>query len=191
MSSCGVVQFQPLSTEAHLRHFGYIENRIHDEVSLWGTVVEHEHGWRAQFAYPKTLVVPLSIVPLGMNSLELWLASLSAYGCDISVDNKTGLLALWRRDSGVVAAGIALLMQRCNAWYARRAEERRIKRGDRLAMLGHGIAIVEHADNDFLQAILGKRNVLRIERNEIVWCERHTRWETLASTSIGTRACRT
>jgi hypothetical protein len=28
------------------------------QVSLWGTVHEHERGWRAAFAYPKRLFVP-------------------------------------------------------------------------------------------------------------------------------------
>lgn len=29
-------------------------------VSLWGTVVESERGWRASHAYPKQLYVPLA-----------------------------------------------------------------------------------------------------------------------------------
>ena len=28
------------------------------EVSLWGTVIEHEHGYRAQYAYPRRITVP-------------------------------------------------------------------------------------------------------------------------------------
>jgi len=27
------------------------------EVYLWGTVIEHRSGWRAQFAYPKSFVL--------------------------------------------------------------------------------------------------------------------------------------
>jgi hypothetical protein len=30
------------------------------EVSLWGRVIVHEHGYRAAFAYPKRLFVPLA-----------------------------------------------------------------------------------------------------------------------------------
>jgi hypothetical protein len=30
------------------------------QVSLWGTVVEAERGWRASFAYPRSLFVPFS-----------------------------------------------------------------------------------------------------------------------------------
>jgi len=32
---------------------------IYGEVYLWGRVVEHPAGWRAQFAYPKTLKLPI------------------------------------------------------------------------------------------------------------------------------------
>jgi hypothetical protein len=30
---------------------------VHGTVNLWGRVIEHEKGFRAQFAYPKTLIV--------------------------------------------------------------------------------------------------------------------------------------
>jgi hypothetical protein len=30
---------------------------IYGEVYLWGKVVEHEYGWRAQYAYPKTFTL--------------------------------------------------------------------------------------------------------------------------------------
>jgi len=179
--TCGIYASKSLS---HLRRLGYMENRVHGEVNLWGTVVEHQDGWRAQFAYPRNLVVPLAIVPLGMNRLDLWLTSLSAYGCDIFIDGEAGTVPLWRKDSGAAAAGIDLLTQRCSVWYARRAEERGIKRGDRVAVIGSGIAVVEDADSDHVQAILGCRKVLKIERQGIVWCERYTRWETAAGASI-------
>jgi len=186
--TCGVYASKNFD---HLSRLGYIENRIHGEVSLWGTVIEHEEGWRAQFSYPRNFVAPLSMVPLGMNRLELWLAALTAYGCDISVIGDTGAVPLWRTDSGVEAKGIELLMRRGNRWYARRAEQRRIKPGDRVAVLGHGIAIVEHADQDLVQAILGSRDKARIKRKEVVWCEQYMRWETALGASILLTACRT
>jgi len=179
--SCGIYASRSL---AHLRRLGYTESRIHGEVCLWGTVVEHEGGWRAQYAYPKNFVVSLSIVPLCMSSVEPWLAALAAYGCDIFLDGETGTVPLWRGDSGVEADGLDLLVRRCDAWYARRAEERRLKQGDRIAVLGHGIAVVEHADNNQVQTVLGNRSVLRIEREEVVWCERNARWETAGGARV-------
>jgi hypothetical protein len=41
----------------HLRDQGYLRRGIGGEVYLWGKVIEHQSGWRAQFAYPKTLVL--------------------------------------------------------------------------------------------------------------------------------------
>jgi len=179
--TCGVYASKSFN---HLRRIGYTQERIHGEVWLWGTVVEHEDGWRAQFAYPKNFLVPLSTVPFGMSSVQSWLATLAAYRCDIFVLGETGTVPLWRRGSGVDANGLDLLVQRCSAWYARRAQQQQIKRGDRVAVLGHGIAVVEHTDNDLVQAVLGNRNVLRIERTEVVWNQRNMRWETTVGAGI-------
>lgn len=159
--TCGIYASKSLND---LRWTGYTHHGIHGEVCLWGTVVEHERGWRAQFAYPKNLVVPLSMLPLGMSSFESRLTTLAAYHCDIFVLGESATVPLWRTDSGVDRNGLDLLMQRYSARYAQRAEQRRIKRGDRVAVLGHGIAVVEHADNNQVQAVLGSRSVLRIER---------------------------
>jgi hypothetical protein len=179
--TCGVYASKSLD---HLRRLGYTERRICGEVSLWGTVVEHVEGWRAQFAYPRNFAVPLSVVPLAMSRLELWLAALSAYGCDIFVNGETETVPLWRTGFGVDANGLDLLARRCDAWYARRAEQRRIKPGDRVAVIGQGIAVVEHADDDLLQAVLGGRNVLSIERKEVVWDQQNMRWETAVGAGI-------
>jgi len=179
--TCGVYAAKSLD---RLRRIGYPPDRIHGEVYLWGTVVEHEDGWRAQFAYPKKLVVPLSEIPFGMRGFELWLSTFAAYGCDIFVGGETGAVPLWRKDSGVDEHGLDLLVKRCRAWYARRAEQLRLKRGDRVAVLGHGIAVVEHADDKQVQAVLGNKNVLSIEREAVVWDERNMRWETAVGASI-------
>lgn len=179
--TCGIYASKSLD---HLRRLGYTESRIHGEVCLWGTVVEHEDGWRAQFAYPKKFVVPLSMVPFGIRRAEPWVAKLAAYGCDIFVLGDTGTVPLWCTGSGVDANGLDVLVQRCSAWYARRAEQRQIKRGDRVAVIGHGIAVVEQADTNQVQAILGNRNMLRIEREEVVWNERNMRWETAVGSGM-------
>lgn len=168
----------------HLRKLGYAENRICGEVFLWGTVVEHAEGWRAQFAYPKSFVVPISLVPLSMGRVESWLASLSAYGCDIFIDGQTGTVPLWHTSSGVHAGGLDMLVSRSNGWYVRRAEQRQIKRGDRVAVIGYGIAVVEHADRSHVQAVLGNRNELRIGHERIVWCEQYSRWETAVGAMV-------
>jgi hypothetical protein len=48
-----------------------------------GAVVEHEHGWRAQFAYPKTLFLPPDLIPSDTKEMESRLEALAAYSTDI------------------------------------------------------------------------------------------------------------
>src|SRR5437899_1415319 len=40
------------------------------EVWLWGQVIEHEHGWRAQYAYPKSFQVRPGFDPVKVMQLE-------------------------------------------------------------------------------------------------------------------------
>lgn len=77
-----------------------------------------------------------------------------------------------------------MLVSRSNGWYVRRAEQRQIKRGDRVAVIGYGIAVVEHADRSHVQAVLGNRNELRIGHERIVWCEQYSRWETAVGAMV-------
>jgi hypothetical protein len=41
-----------------------------------------------------------------------------------------------------------------------------------------------------VQAVLGGRSVLRIERKEVVWDEQNTRWETAVGAVIRLTACK-
>ena len=157
---------------------GYVQHGICGEVYLWGTVVEHELGWRAQYACPKNFFLPLEMLPISMGRLEPRLNTLAAYGCDIHVLGEEGNVPLWIRGSGYDAAGLDLLVQRCKSWYARRGQERRIKRGDHVAVLHRGIAVVEQVDEKQVHAVLWNRSVLRVGRKEIVWDEQNMRWET-------------
>ena len=34
------------------------DDAIYGQVNLWGRVIEHEHGYRAQYAYPALLYTP-------------------------------------------------------------------------------------------------------------------------------------
>jgi len=173
--TCGI--YAAKSRDA-LRRAGYMGFGIHGEVYLWGTVVEHEIGWRAQYALPRNFFLRLEMLPVSMRALEPRLKTLAAYGCDIHITGTDGNMPLWVRDSGYNAAALDLLVQRCKSWYARRQEERRIKRGDRVAILGRGIALVEKVDGKWIRVVLWSRDVIRIDRKEIVWDERNMRWET-------------
>jgi len=176
--TCGVYASKSLE---QLRTTGYERYGICGEVYLWGKVVEHERGWRAQLAYPKNLFLPLPLGPCRLDEVESRLGTLATYGCDIHVLGEEGNVPRWIRGSGYDASGFDLLVQRCKSWYARRCQERRIKRGDRVAILGRGIAVVEHVDSRWIQAVVWNKCELRIARKEIVWDERNMRWETDAN----------
>jgi MraZ protein len=87
----------------HLRSMGWRGYGICGEVYLWGTVVEHELGWRAQFAYPKSLVLPSYIDPrLESSRLE----SLMIYGADISIPPN---ILVWTKNCGYTQAGLGII----------------------------------------------------------------------------------
>ena len=172
--TCGI--YAAKSRDA-LRRSGYMGFGIHGEVFLWGTVVEHELGWRAEYACPKNFFLPIDMMPVSMSLLEPRLKTLAAYGCDIHVIGKDGSMPLWIGGSGYEAAALDLLVQRCKSWYARRQQERRIKPGDRVAILGRGIAVVEQVGGKEVHAVLWNTDMVRIGRKVIVWDERNMRWE--------------
>ena len=141
--------------------------------------MEHEHGWRAQFAYPKSLHVPSDILPATLAEIRSRFRSLVAYGCDIFILHDGGCVPIWRKHSGLDPAGLDFLMSRGKDWYARR--RRTLKRGDCVSIGGRGIAVVEHADDMRVHAVLGKREWVRLLRRDIAWNETYSRWEASVS----------
>ncbi len=67
-------------------------------------------------------------------------------------------------------------------YYDRHRLERTLKKGDRVAIIGRGIAVVEHADAKGVYVVLWNRSMLKIGRKEIVWDEGNMRWESHPST---------
>lgn len=57
-----------------------------------------------------------------------------------------------------------------------------IQPGDRVAVLGRGIAVVEQVEGNWIRAVLWNRDRLRIRRNEITWHDGNMRWETSRDT---------
>jgi hypothetical protein len=82
---------------------------VSGEVYLWGTVVEHALGWRAQVAYPKSLVVPFAMVPTGVKQAQSWLQAFVAYGVDIFVDQGIRHIPVWTKKAGYDSAGLDYL----------------------------------------------------------------------------------
>ncbi|HXY48704.1 MAG TPA: hypothetical protein VEI01_04570 [Terriglobales bacterium] len=99
---CGIYAAKSL---AQLRAIGYANFRIYGEVYLWGTVVEHQLGWRAQFAYPKSIIVPLQIIPTGTREAQSFLQALLVYGVDTFIDDGKRQI-LWAKGTGYDSAGL-------------------------------------------------------------------------------------
>ena len=69
------------------------------------------------------------------------------------------------------------LVAKRTEYYVRRQRDRTLMKGDRVAVLGRGIAVVEHADDAEVHALLGNKTLLRMRRNDIAWNRQNMRWE--------------
>ena len=176
--TCGVYAAK---NREHLRQFGYEGRGIHGEVYLWGTVVEHKLGWRAQFAYPKNLFLPPDAIPFTLAEIDARLKALIAFGADIFIVGDHESIAFWKNGSGFDAAGLDYLIKSRKEYYVRRQQARTLKKGDRVAVLGRGIAVVEQANDKEVSMVLWNRLVLRIARKDIVLNQPNMRWECEAN----------
>jgi len=168
-----------------LREIDYARFGVHGEVYLWGTVVEHRLGWRALFAYPKSFFLPTAAVPFKLTEIDARLKVLIAFGADIFLVGDHENIRFWTNDAGFDAAGVDYLLNRRQEYYIRRLHERSLKTGDRVAVLGHGIAVVEHTDEKEALVVVGKRLVLRIALKHIVLNQQNMRWECEANSARG------
>ena len=172
--TCGVYAAKTIE---HLRQFGYERRGIHGEVYLWGNVVEHKLGWRAQFAYPKSLLLPPDAIPFTLTEIDARLKTLSEFGTDIFILEEQESIRFWKNGSGFDASGLDYLIETRKEHYLRRQWERTLKKGDRVAVLGRGIAVVKQTDNRKVLAVLGSGLVLTIARRDIVMNQQNRRWE--------------
>jgi hypothetical protein len=186
--TCGVYASKSLE---HLRTTGYARYGIHGEVYLWGKVVEHERGWRAQLAYPRNLFLSPDALPVTLAEIQSRLKMLTTYRIDIFVADPKGNIPLWGKGAGYDAAGLVYLIERSKQHHDRRRHERTLKKGDRVAIIGRGIAVVERVDGKAVHALLWNTSMLRIVRKEIVWDEGNRRWEARAQSSVVEDCCST
>jgi hypothetical protein len=187
--SCGV--YAAKNRESLQKMIGGVEYFVHGEVHLWGKVVEHDHGYRAQFAYPKSLILSPNIDPrLETSCLE----SLMVYGVDISIPPN---VLLWTKSSGYTSAGFDWLAERRKPWCARcKKWHGRILRilqlGDSVMMLGRGIGLVERDDGtagctcDNVHVRLKNNDLFIVPFDDMVWDCQNSRWEVDLSKYRGT-----
>jgi hypothetical protein len=145
---------------------------LHGEVSLWGKVVEHKLGFRAQFAYPKTFVIPPNVAS-GLSAPAL--QSLITYGADILTSTSA---LLWKQGVGYTSEGVDWLAQKSKPWH-----ERRLAVGDCVTVLGRGVGVVEKADassthpDDSMHIRLRNGDVYVVPYDDIVPNAEEERWE--------------
>ena len=156
--TCGVYATKGLD---HLRETQYWRHGIHGKVNLWGTVVEHELGWRAQCAYPKALFLPRDRLPFSLAAIQSRLKTLIAYRAEIFVADPNGSIRLWANDSGYDSAGLDYLIKTCKQYYDRCRQEKTLKKGDRVALRRVGIAVVEQVDDRDCKSCSGKSTCSR------------------------------
>lgn len=181
--SCGVYAAKNF---AHLRNIGYADFGIHGETYLWGTVVEHRLGYRAEFAYPKTLVLPWETIPFKLAEAESRLQALMCYGADLLISAEEGNVPLWSQKSGFHCAGFDYLISLRKKHYENYLDAKTLKLGDRVAVLGKGIALVEQADDRHVRLRLWNSSSLKMRRKHVIWDQGNTRWETEASCALQT-----
>ena len=181
--SCGIYAAKRVE---HLHQCRYGKFGVHGEVYLWGRVVEHERGWRAQFAYPKSLFLVPATIPFSLSEIDARLKTLTAFGTDIFILEDRERVALWKNGSGYDAAGLDYLINRRKEYYLRRGLERTLRKGDRVALLGLGIGVVESTDGGKeVGLVLGNRQVLRVTRKDIALNQQNRRWECGVKNATG------
>ena len=176
--TCGVYAAKNVE---HLRKIGLDRRGVIGEVNLWGKVVEHEQGFRAQFAYPRILILPPGMALFSTKEVESRLKTLAAYDIDIFIGGGREGIPLCRRGSGFDTAGLDYLIGTRTEYYARRQRDRTQMKGDRVAVLGRGMAVVKQADDTEVHALLSNRIMLRMRRKDIVWNRQNVRWEAKVS----------
>ena len=152
--------------------------------------LEHRLGWRAQYAYPKSIVLPSDTIPFRMSEVESRLETLIAYGAGISLaarrsglDGKECSTRLWSKESGLDMAGFDWLIEKRKRWYSYREQDRRLKAGDRVAVPGMGIGVVASADGSDVHVLMWNKVTLRIPRKRVGWSRQNWRWEGAATGS--------
>jgi hypothetical protein len=168
----------------HLRQIGYADGGACGEVYLWGRVVEHSLGWRAQFAYPKSLFLSARSIPSTLAEMDSRLKALIAFGVDIFIAGDRESIRLWKNSAGYEAAGLDYVIHTGKEYYLRGQWERTLKKGDRVAVLGCGIAVVKQTDEREALVVLGSGVSLRIARKNIVLNKQNMRWECEAKSEL-------
>ena len=171
----------------HLIDINYIQRGIHGEVHLWGRLMRHTLGWRAQFAYPTFFVVPSNMLPFNMMDAKERLDTLAEFDVPIYLQPEKEArggqvnVPLWMPDFGYSQQGLSLLVEKRKEWYAAHPLQHTLAVGDRVAVFGSnsGIGIVKEISNGDMHYTMFNPNVIyRKPVKDVKWNDRNWRWET-------------
>jgi hypothetical protein len=179
----------------HLISINYASSGIHGEVSLWGKLLKHSLGWRAQYAYPKFFIIPPSMVPYSMQDVAQRLETLIAFNVDIYLQVKEEAspkgekIPLWMKDYGWSQQGIAHLIDIRKSWYETRPAVRKIAVGDRLHIKNQGIGVVSKCaigvNGNILLIVKLWNFYVKFNEKNVKWSQKNWRWETAESGLTG------
>jgi hypothetical protein len=171
----------------HLIAINYIQRGIHGEVHLWGRLYRHTLGWRAQYASPKSFIVPSNMIPFDIREAKRRLDMLTEFGIDIYLqperEARVGQenIPLWIKDFGYSQQGLSWLVEKRKNWYAEHPKTHTLAVGDRVAVFGAsgGIGIVKEISNGDMYYTMFKPNVIyRKPVKDVKWNDSNWRWET-------------
>jgi hypothetical protein len=181
--SCGVYAAKNLK---HLHDIGYCQHGdVNGEIYLWGKVWDHQLGYRAEFAYPKNMVICARSLPFTIPEIETHLQPLFLYNVDISLTEKEYEgkpqvhFPLYKKDEGIQPDAFDWIVNNRKKWYTyEKASLKELQVGDRVAVLGEGLGIVDIATLDVVHVKMYNKLVRCIEAKNIKWNRQNFRWET-------------
>lgn len=171
--SCGIYAAKSLPELCS----SYSSQFVRGHVYLWGKVIEHEHGWRSQFAYPaKLLISPLS-PQLTFREVQAHLNWLTFYGVDICVADGESEVLLWNEDRGYDRWALAKLRDLGTKWYVPQNAAPRLKEGEQIRIVGNRFGVVKKIDYGEGHIVECEASLLRILPNHLLWNRSRTIWE--------------
>lgn len=99
--TCGLYAAKDFDRLFSMTYMEDMADRVWGEVNLWGKVIEHDEGYRAEFAYPRRLIVPYRGFPFRLLEIEKRVERFAKYGVPVYFKNKSDEFLLWEPETGM------------------------------------------------------------------------------------------
>jgi preprotein translocase subunit YajC len=93
-------------------------------------------------------------------------------------------MRLWKHGQGYDTNGLDYIISLRGEHYLQQQQERTLNKGDRVALLGRGIAVVEKTNDKEALVVLWNKHAVRIARKDISLNEENMRWECEAKSQL-------